>query len=441
VIVLGLGTNLGDRAANIRAAIKKLSTGPKPILQNIRSSHVYESDAMLPEGADKSWEQKFLNIAVAGDTSLDEASLLEEIKYIEELLGRKKRDHWAPREIDIDILVWDDRVFEKDDLQIPHKGLAERPFALLPLMDLAPDWVHPLEKKTPRALSKKWNELPYGTKLTRDYDLKIFAPELIGILNITPDSFSDGGRYTSFDSALKQAKHLLDAGATVLDIGAESTRPDGKTLCLDEEWSRLSPILSGFKDQLLSDGYKNFKIALDSRNPETMEKAMPYGIDWINDVSGFANPKMAELAAQTKSEVVLMHALSLPVVKGETIPVDCDPIEFLSEWALNKMAELESYGISKDKIIFDPGIGFGKNPEQSLKILEDAGRFHELGVRLYIGHSRKSFLNLFTDNPFSQRDIETVAASLAMIHQREDYLRVHNVEAHARGFKTYLSLS
>jgi len=140
MIILGLGSNIGDRAAHLRAAVQALS----PVLQGIRSSRLYESAALLPPGAPESWNTPFLNMAVSGTSSLPPQRLLQEIKTIERDLGRTPGAVWCPREIDIDILAMDDLILTTPELTIPHLALATRDFALLPLADVAPGWIHPL---------------------------------------------------------------------------------------------------------------------------------------------------------------------------------------------------------------------------------------------------------------------------------------------------------
>lgn len=247
---------------------------------------------------------------------------------------------------------------------------------------------------------------------------------LVGILNLTPDSFSDGGQYTTPQQAIAHAKQLIQDGATIIDIGAESTRPDAILLSHEEEWQRLKPIL-----QLTQAAY--IPVSLDSYHPETIEKAITYDIAWINDVSGGDNPMILDLAKAHNLPLVIMHHLGIPANREHTIPEDQDPVAIVYAWMEEKLAILNSAGISHDKIILDPGIGFGKTAEQSLAIILRIKELKAFGLPLLVGHSEKSFLSLFTDKPAGQRTAATQIISFFLKQQAVDYLRVHNITANS----------
>jgi dihydropteroate synthase len=174
-----------------------------------------------------------------------------------------------------------------------------------------------------------------------------------------------------------------------------------------------------------------FLISIDSRNPSTVRSALEIGVDILNDVTGFTRPEMLEIAEGTDVPLVFMHSLSIPVVKGESIPRDRDSVEFLMTWAEERLAEFDRRGIARNRLIFDPGIGFGKTARQSWQILDHVERFHDLGVPLLIGHSRKSFLETVTDKPSAERDAETLAVSEDLAPKGVEILRVHDVKGHA----------
>lgn len=423
-IILGIGSNLGDRAAYIAHAINLLSK----ILSEIRISSIYESEALMPEGAPISWNIPFLNLAISAKTELSPASLLKKIKQIEKKVGRKKSyKRWSPREIDIDILAFGKKNITTKDLTIPHKNLLERAFFLLPMQDIAPDWKYPVRGKnhgkTIRTLVKSCLD-KLDTKRTEIYLPK--KTKIVGILNITPDSFSDGNLFMTPEKAIKMAKTLKKDGADIIDIGAESTRPGAKNIGQKEEWRRLNKIL-----KILT---KNNFISVDTRHQKTADSALKLGVLWINDVSGFADKKMIAVAKKYKSDVVIMHNLGIPANPKKTIPEKSDTIKIIYNWAKKKISALEKSGIKKEKIIFDPGIGFGKTAEQSLAIIKSVENFNSLGVRIMIGHSRKSFLKLFTDKPPEERDVETAAIS-AFLSGKVDYIRVHNVRVNLAALK------
>jgi dihydropteroate synthase len=238
----------------------------------------------------------------------------------------------------------------------------------------------------------------------------------MGIVNITPDSFSDGGRNLNPQKALETIARMERDGADIIDIGAESTRPGATALTQTEEWKRLADVLP--------DVANITQFSIDTRHPKTAAKAIKLGADWVNDVSGFSNPDMIEAVRGYDCRLVVMHSLSVPADKNVILPLDADPVELLMDWADMRFAELEKAGIERSQLIFDPGIGFGKNAQQSLTIINGAEKLKELGVPLLFGHSRKSFMG------GEAGDEETLRLSQLLADKGVDYLRVHNVKRH-----------
>ena len=249
---------------------------------------------------------------------------------------------------------------------------------------------------------------------------------LVGIVNITPDSFSDGGKALRPDDALAAIQQLIADGADIIDIGAESTRPGATPLTAEEEWQRLEPVLA------LLPRESSVEFSLDTRHPYTARKALAH-VDWINDVSGFADNAMIDAVKNSQCKLVVMHSLSVPADKNIVMPESADVIEELIAFAKQRISALEAAGIAHGRIVFDPGIGFGKTAKQSLDILHNIESFSVLGVPLYIGHSRKSFLG---GNP-AERDAATLAISRDLAAHGIAYLRVHDVAAHARVLKEF----
>lgn len=405
-VILGLGSNVGDRREMLRLAVAELAK----YLENIRVSHIFESEALLPKNAPTEWNMPYYNMAVAGKTSLAPLELLRTVKQIEQELGRKKFGHWCPRKIDIDILGMEDVVIDSEELQVPHKEMLKRNFVLIGMAEIAPNWLHPTAGKTAKELAK-------AIALTGLSMIK--RPELVGIINITPDSFSDGGLSFAVQDALANILRLVDEGADIIDIGAESTRPNATPITQEEEWARLEPVLSRLN------GFP-IPISVDTRYAETAQKALALGARWINDVSGFANADMVAAVRDSNCNLVVMHSLTVPADKNVVLPIDADPVELIIAWVKTRFEELEKAGIRRERIIFDPGIGFGKNAEQSQKIIDGVARFKELDVPIFIGHSRKSFLSANGED----RDDATVKASQFLAENGVDYLRVHNVKRH-----------
>jgi dihydropteroate synthase len=254
------------------------------------------------------------------------------------------------------------------------------------------------------------------------------TPKIIGILNITPDSFSDGGENFNIDKALLKIGEMIDAGVNIIDIGAESTRPSATRLSPQEEWHRLRELLTQIQP-LLKDS--NITISIDSYHYQTTEKAIELGVGIINDVSG-CNNQMMSLIAKTNVKIVLMHSLGVPVDPNIVIDEHQDAITVIKKWANDKIIEMENKGINKENIIFDPGIGFGKTKHQSLHLIKNIEQFRDLGLAILVGHSRKSFMSAFTKLPASQRDIETYAISIYLAQKKVDYIRVHDVSGNIR---------
>lgn len=444
MVILGLGSNVGDRLANLRKALQCLQKLSGFHVQQV--SPVYVSDALLPENAPSDWDLPHLNCALRCDTSLGPQALLKEIKSIEEQVGRKANgEFWGPRVLDIDILAWDELTLESDKLTLPHKGLLERPFALWPLADVAPLWAFPLSGanhgKTAAEIVEKW-----GSRFTGDAPLhtrqlyqRLDTPRLVGIVNITPDSFSDGGKFLHPEKALEHITYLVNSGAEIIDIGAESTAPHASVMTPEQEWSRLQPVLALIK-AAQNDFTIRPKISVDTRHPETAQKALLMGIDWINDVTGLTHPAMRELAIHSQVDCVIMHHMSIPASREHILPRDKNPVTAVYEWAAKQLDALQKAGIARERLIFDPGIGFGKTAEQSLVLLQHIETFKQLDARLLVGHSRKSFFSLFTQHPSSERDTETLAASIYLANSSVAYLRLHNVEMCARGFRVFRGL-
>lgn len=255
--------------------------------------------------------------------------------------------------------------------------------------------------------------------------------KLVGILNITPDSFSDGGKFNSLENALNQTKKLLQDGADMIDIGAESTRPGAVKIDDTEEWNRLEKILPAVILEVKKFNEKNNKsvtTAIDSYHFETLKKAYENGVDIINDVSGLIDEKIINFVAKNNVTTVLMHSLSVPADPKIIINPHLNVNEEIFNWAKNKILELEKKGVKKSQLIFDPGIGFSKNADQSIKILKNIELYKDLRVSVYVGHSKKSLLdNLDIEG---DRADKTLEISKFLIEKGVDFIRIHDVEEH-----------
>ncbi len=431
MVILVLGTNLGDRLNNLRDALTFIKKIPQLSVKQV--SPVYLSDALLPDNAPPDWNRFFLTVGLLCETTLSPHALLQHTQQIEKDMGRLSKGTWGPRIIDIDILAWDHLTMSDDVLQIPHKELMHRPFALWPLLDVAPFWKL---DSLPDWGSRFSGEAPFHT---RQIAQRIDTPALVGIINVTPDSFSDGGQFFNPDTAIKQAKQYMLDGAEIIDIGAEATNPRAAAISDEEEWTRLEPVLKA----ILAESPHLIlppKISIDTRHASVAKKALNLGVAWINDVSGADDPAMRDVLTTSACDVVIMHHLGIPVNSNRILSLSEHPVDQVLRWAHKRLDDLVQQGIARERIIFDVGIGFGKNAVQCLELIKQIERFRELGTRLLVGHSRKIFLGQFTPKEFAERDIETTVVSLFLASQGVDYLRVHNVDMQARAFKVTRNL-
>ena len=244
--------------------------------------------------------------------------------------------------------------------------------------------------------------------------------KIMGILNVTPDSFSDGRVFFDSNAAIARIKTLIGEGADIIDIGAESTRPGATPLSPEQEWQRLSPVIQSLPS------FAGGDFSIDTRHAQTARK-LNY-IYMINDVSGFADPDMVSAVKNADCKLVVMHSLSVPADKNITLPESEDVMQVLIDFAEKRIAGLEKEGIQRQRIIFDPGIGFGKTAKQSLQIIREVAQLKALNVPILIGHSRKSCLSEYGDD----RDAATLEVSQFLVAQGVDYLRVHDVAAHRK---------
>jgi dihydropteroate synthase len=199
-------------------------------------------------------------------------------------------------------------------------------------------------------------------------------PAIMGILNVTTDSFSGDGRLAA--DAVKHAEKLVDCGADIIDIGAESTRPGAAPISAEEEWARLSPVLTGI---IAYPWRARVRLSIDTRHATTASHALALGVDIINDVSGLIADGMAETLEEHECDIVLMHALGMPANPALTLPPKCDVVREILKWKAKVTERAVAHGIATHRLIYDPGIGFGKTAEQSLALIERAAGW--LGIR------------------------------------------------------------
>jgi len=258
----------------------------------------------------------------------------------------------------------------------------------------------------------------------------IKIPTLMGILNITPDSFSDGGEYFGFGAAISHAQKLLQDGAGIIDIGGESTRPGADYVNATDEMARVIPVV-----RTLRNTHPNALISVDTRKSEVARQAIELGADFVNDISALRDdPAMASLlAANPHVKVILMHMQGSPR-NMQHDPHYEHPVPEIMDFLDRRIQYCEAEGITRDRILIDPGIGFGKTAEHNIEIITEAGQFRSLGVKIVMGTSRKRFISAIHPSDAKDRIGGTLATALAMALANVDILRVHDVLEHAQFF-------
>lgn len=419
-VYLGLGANLGDRFANLARALDLLeANGVRPT----RVSPVVESPALLPEVAPDDWNRPFLNLVAECTFDGGAEALLGHCKDIERALGRDDPARWSPRPIDIDLLLFDREEIQTPTLTVPHPEMLARSFVLAPLAALAPGLTIPGR----------------GTRTVLDWAraLPDRIPLWMGIVNLTPDSFSDGGRFVAWPDVERHVDEMTAAGAHMIDLGAESTRPGATPLTPDEERTRLEPMLERLVDKFASRRLKPL-VSVDTYHVEVARRALELGADMINDVSGLTDPATIELAASSEADFVAMHQLTLPANPAHVLPPDGDPTDAVDRWLADRLDAWQRAGLDTHRVVFDPGIGFGKTAYQSLALLRGHARFERHGLRQLIGHSRKSFLAGLAGQDMAARDFNTLGISLRLAGRGVEILRVHNVPAHTAAYRGWV---
>ena len=257
--------------------------------------------------------------------------------------------------------------------------------------------------------------------------------KIVGILNLTPDSFSDGGKYFDEKKALFYLEEMLISGADIIDIGAESTRPNAQILNAQEEIARLENILPKLIFAIKNFNKihnKNIQASIDSYHLETIIFAHKIGVEIINDVSGLIDEKIIDYIAQNNLTAILMHNLAIHSNPELIVNRDLNVVEEIISWAHQKINYLTARKIQKSQLIFDPGIGFAKNSTQSIRILKNINAFRVLNLPIYVGHSKKSFLDAINipSQPNLDRTAKTLILSQYLAQKNVEYLRVHDVK-------------
>jgi len=310
------------------------------------------------------------------------------------------------------------------------------------------DFIEIISRKSKRKISiKSINKLPKLLKKQITFDLKIITskkrnfanlsfqklPNIMGVLNLTPDSFSDGGKFNNKNKGINHALEMLKSGANIIDVGGESTRPGSKTTKIKLEWKRINKILKLIANKI--------PISLDTRKSEIMEKGLKLGVKMINDVSGLNyDYKTKNILKRYKTPFVIQHSIGTPE-KMQIKPNYKNELLDIYDFFEDKIKFLRSIGIKHNNIILDPGIGFGKNLKHNMNLIRNISIYHSLGFPILVGNSRKRFIKEISEkNDTKTRIGGTVASSVYLMMQGVQILRIHDVNELLQGLKVFKEL-
>ncbi|KAJ6795398.1 folate synthesis bifunctional protein, mitochondrial-like [Iris pallida] len=445
-VVIALGSNVGNRIQNFNEALRLMK---KSGINVTRHGCLYET-----EPAYVTDQPLFLNSAIRGTTKLRPHELLKVLKHIERELGRTDGIRYGPRPIDLDILFYGRLKVESESLTIPHERIWERPFVVAPLVDLLGSSIDNGTEQSWHSLSRHsgglfevWQKLGGESLIGREGMRRVLPlggslwdwskrTHVMGVLNLTPDSFSDGGKFLDVDAAVSQARLLISEGADIIDIGAQSTRPFAHRVSVDEELERLVPVL----DALLQLPEVEGKLlSVDTFYAEVASEAVKKGVHIVNDVSGGQlDPKILSAVGDLGVPYITMHMRGDPCTMQNDQNLQYDDVcKQVASELYSRLNEAELAGIPAWRIILDPGIGFSKKNEHNLEILMGLESIRrELGKKsvaashapILVGPSRKKFLGEICNrsNPV-ERDPATIAAITTGVLGGANIIRVHNI--------------
>ncbi|OKO95533.1 Folic acid synthesis protein fol1 [Penicillium subrubescens] len=454
---IALGSNVGDRVEMIEKACLELD---RANIKVRRTSSLFETTPMYVLEQDT-----FINGVCEVETTLGPMELLDTLQSIENALGRKKLIDKGPRSIDLDILLYDQEIFSHERLDVPHKLMLERDFVLRPLCQYVPippsigkrKAIHP---NIPRLIPHERPPQPGKNTQTYSEYLKALPPpeptphsttpisstfpslhatdptrntHVMAILNLTPDSFSDGGTHSpsDFTQLTETVRKFIASGATIIDIGGESTRPGSTPVGADEEIARVVPAITHIRTSIPEAA--NIAISIDTYRARVVEAACAAGADIINDISaGLLDPEMLPTAARIGKSIILMHMRGTPQTMTKLTEYPGGVIPEVATELRGRIAAAEEAGIRRWRIILDPGLGFAKNQPHDLEILRDLDRLRQVeGLECFpwlMGPSRKRFVGHITGVKTPKERVWGTAATVsASVAGGADIVRVHDV--------------
>lgn len=265
--------------------------------------------------------------------------------------------------------------------------------------------------------------------LCGSFQLSLARPLVMGIVNVTPDSFSDGGRHSSRNKAVAYALRLIAEGADIIDIGGESTRPGAASVSVQQELDRVLPVIEGLRDI-------SVPISIDTFKPEVMLAAIAAGASMVNDINALQHPAALAAVASSNVAVCLMHKQG-DAATMQTAPRYRDVVAEVRDFLRQRVEACEAAGIDADRIVIDPGFGFGKSVAHNFTMLANLAEFAEIGVPVLAGLSRKSMLGAVTDQAVDERLAGSVAAAVIAVQRGAELLRVHDVRATVDALKIW----
>ncbi|QDS69374.1 hypothetical protein FKW77_004397 [Venturia effusa] len=454
---VALGSNVGDRLDMIEKACLEME---KEGIQVVRTSGLWETKAMYVED-----QANFLNgVCEVISQDKDPEALLIKLKSIEERLGRVKLIEKGPRSIDLDVLLWNHDSFEKEGpelpISVPHKLMREREFVLRPLCELIPSEVLPspyapytfatylknlLAKQQSSADGDSATASTMSTQVQLSPSLPPLSPldpfrntKIMSILNVTPDSFSDGGVNNANDTASLEAtivSHLKD-GARIIDVGGQTSKPNAVSITAEEEISRVLPAVRLIKEIQANNPQYPSAISIDTYRASVAKAAIEAGAHMVNDISaGLLDPDMLPTVAKLGCTYIMMHMRGTPQTMTNTsnTTYDGDLIQIVGSELLSRVRAAEAAGIRRWRMILDPGIGFAKTQDQNLELLTRLGELRSFpglqNIPWLVGTSRKGFIGKITGvQEAKERVMGTAVTMVAAIQGGADVVRVHDVK-------------
>jgi dihydropteroate synthase len=262
---------------------------------------------------------------------------------------------------------------------------------------------------------------PHAVLKLGRFSLALERPLIMGVVNVTPDSFSDGGRFLGTQQAVEHARILIEEGADILDIGGESSRPGAEPVGLDEELRRVMPVLEKL-------GGLSVPVSVDTCKPEVMRRAIAAGAAMVNDINALREPGALEAVAESQAAVCLVHMQGEPRTMQQD-PHYADVVSEVAEYLAQRVEAAQQAGIARERIVIDPGFGFGKKTGHNLELLRGLPRIAGLGQPVLVGLSRKSLFGKITGKPVADRVSASVAAALLAVERGAALVRVHDVAA------------